>query len=592
MNKCIYSKSTIETFEKREHVIPAFLGCKTVLPVGVVSDQSNWSFSKLEDQLSHQSGLSVFRSIYGPGKRGELDFVGHPILAHYEPGKSFFVQFSKNHINILPQFELRLELGGFVLNFLKRQEGSTKENLFQGIKLINNFLSLSNSSKFHFFQDPLSSNRRWIVTTHKDHWYVSSRIFIPLDEIQNSVKQGKPNPNSRQFLSFPLSNTLSIGKVVQDTDFSKRALAKIIFNSYALIFGQESALNPRFDAIRNYVLFGTITPSLFEIFEGVIDTRKIIETFHLDPLCHLVYFFQNHGGLFGFASFYGGAYAFSLRISDALQEDHQNSAFVCEWKQQKDTILNVSIMKNEKFAFSHEEASKPYELLSESGYVLGRALSNKAKDIVHEIINKGSYPPVICYFDSKTIEGYSQAGEILEIPALSLNLNCTLSDKDFNTIFIQGMNFIKYFSKSNGFAKPHGSSNPGEKEIANLLNCLATFGTLDMHCTELGYDPGFIYEARMNAIVTQIINLDPQSQLSDFFTVKFALETAFVTLYNPKHLFPISTALGDPNHPVIILAKKIIAIILRVDLSEIGSFRFKQIKTIIEMLNIAEHVSL
>lgn len=60
------------TYNKREHVFPASLGCKTMLPKGWVSDQANELFSPMEEILTRRSLISTERALFGPGKRGSL----------------------------------------------------------------------------------------------------------------------------------------------------------------------------------------------------------------------------------------------------------------------------------------------------------------------------------------------------------------------------------------------------------------------------------------------------------------------------------------------------------------------------------------
>ena len=67
---CIYYGDMPElTYNKREHIFPAGLGGKTMLPKGYVSDQANELFSPLEAKLMHDSLLSTSRSLFDPGKR-------------------------------------------------------------------------------------------------------------------------------------------------------------------------------------------------------------------------------------------------------------------------------------------------------------------------------------------------------------------------------------------------------------------------------------------------------------------------------------------------------------------------------------------
>lgn len=61
------------TYNSREHVFPAGLGGKMMLPQGMVSDQANHYFSGLESRFMHSSLIALERALFGPGSRGSLD---------------------------------------------------------------------------------------------------------------------------------------------------------------------------------------------------------------------------------------------------------------------------------------------------------------------------------------------------------------------------------------------------------------------------------------------------------------------------------------------------------------------------------------
>ena len=70
---CIYFGNDNKlTYETREHILPAALGCHTKLEKGVVSDQANRYFSPIERDVIEHSFIQMPRIIQGPGKRGKL----------------------------------------------------------------------------------------------------------------------------------------------------------------------------------------------------------------------------------------------------------------------------------------------------------------------------------------------------------------------------------------------------------------------------------------------------------------------------------------------------------------------------------------
>lgn len=71
---CIYLDQSERqlSYNEREHIIPAGLGGKKTLPIGMVSDEANNAFSKLELKALRSTLLAHNRSVLGPGKRGSL----------------------------------------------------------------------------------------------------------------------------------------------------------------------------------------------------------------------------------------------------------------------------------------------------------------------------------------------------------------------------------------------------------------------------------------------------------------------------------------------------------------------------------------
>ena len=107
---CLYLDGSEElTYVDQEHVFPAGLGGKAMLNKGIVSDQANKLFSKMELKLMRESLLAMDRMLFGPGKRGSLTPTdaskslvnvavqddGKPILAYTAAGKPYCIpQFS------------------------------------------------------------------------------------------------------------------------------------------------------------------------------------------------------------------------------------------------------------------------------------------------------------------------------------------------------------------------------------------------------------------------------------------------------------------------------------------------------------------
>ncbi len=70
---CIYCGKDTSQTTSREHVISACFGGRAKLPLGMVCDDCNKKvFSKLEDNIAHNSFFSFIRAFRGPGKRGSI----------------------------------------------------------------------------------------------------------------------------------------------------------------------------------------------------------------------------------------------------------------------------------------------------------------------------------------------------------------------------------------------------------------------------------------------------------------------------------------------------------------------------------------
>lgn len=554
MSICIYSKKLNETFKSGEHVVPAFLGGIRKLPKGYVSDQTNKYFSSMEYQLAHYSGLSYLRSMYGPGKRGMLEYESYPLIAYSFAGESYLVIKSKNKISYLQQMIVTFDDDGYSVISYGSGTGTKQEDYKMTISLMKLFQQKADTFSEEFIEDAMAKNNRIIIALHENRWYLSSKIRISILDIKERLSKSKVTPFSDKYMRVPLAETLSIGKICQDNPKTYRSLAKVIMNTYALFYGKETILEERFDKLRDYIYFGNNSDVMENSINAVIDVRKFINDYSLQSDCHLVMIFKYQGSVYGFESFYGGQYAFLLKISNEIKNETAIKIFVTEWKSRSERVVDETIANIDLYIIPHDRASKSEKLISDR--VFDRTLSNKTGNLISKLLSNPYVSEIIAEYKSQEYGYYSQIEFDYQAKKIIIYLNWLLPDIEFDNVIYQSLLFIDtYKNKPIQVAYPSNSKNDGEAYLAALLNTLTSFTLQDSHAIELEYNPDFMYNIRFGQIITRIINYTAEQLNEEYIRARLSIEMACLLLYNKDYESEFRVLVGDLNMAIVDNAK-------------------------------------
>lgn len=587
MNKCIYSLLQNENFKKQEHVFPAFLGGKKCLDKGVVSDESNELFSKMEAQVSHFSGISALRDLYGPGKRGKLKFEGKPLLANYDGNPSFFVSMSNNRLNVINQIIITFTGLRYKVHFGLKENNDPRESLKQGIEFKNMFMSIKKTDRYVYIEDPLGLDNRYVVTFYKGKWYLSSRSRIDIFKLMYKIKTGKPyNGDFMNSEVIKVKEGISLSRVANDTVDTYRVYAKTIFNTLCFLYGQDFCLDKKFNIIRKYVYNGLNNDQLQCNLNHMIDFKTIIHESDFDNQSHIVMLSENYLGINGVISFYGGAYVFALNITRIVQTKESLKFFVVDWKNNVEKVIHVESDSIDKYLIPHEVASKE-EILNTSS-IFGRKIPIDLVPLIEETLSIFFNKEIIVAFESKD-DNYSKVGYIKELDTYYIHLDNKLDNQTFFATLLQSITYIKHVNKSKGYAQSINNER-GEEIVKNYINYLCTFSVVSKYVLEIGYNLDVIYDKRFSSFVTNYLKNIKKGKLNDFLVVRNILESCVLISYDYKYQSTIAKMFGDSFNQ---FQKKIELILDIVEGTTLSSLcdRTKNISKVINILGIENHVA-
>lgn len=261
MNRCIYFKKAEPelTFEKDEHIMPAGMGGVRTLPKGMVSDEANELFSKLELDFMRNSIISIPRQFYGPGKRGSIkkkDATKSGV--HLLSCNGIETDLSLGYIELgIPHIIPQIKVKGETLNFHTEEiKNSREEDLYEFIK---NMKAMNSRPKKIIDREVPDGQ---LILGHlkdkrQDNWYMAGskeEDFKKLTDVMEKLKEegfldvGEVNVKK--------STVTSHQKMAFNIESFLRVCAKIAFNHLAFYKGSEFVLRDIFDPIRGFILTG------------------------------------------------------------------------------------------------------------------------------------------------------------------------------------------------------------------------------------------------------------------------------------------------------------------------------------------------
>lgn len=336
------------TYEKREHIFPAGLGGKTMLPKGYVSDQANELFSPLELGLMHNSTISIMRSMEGPGKRGSLNpqKASTSEICKYESDDGTielgYIKAGKPYS--IPQ--LHIDKSKTQFHFISPRDGNDATETLDLFKR-----SLSNfSGKFVSIHINELGSSAIIVGVWKDKFYIAYGETMPdvqflSDQISLFCQKAKVGGVSQRDTHGKFELHL-----MESPDFC-RVYAKIAYNVLAFSKGEQFVLDSRFDRVRNWILGK----------EDISDFNSLPQGFSRSDLpifpesAHFCLFMHCNDKLVAFVCLYGVLlHTFEFSDWNPLLDSFPFPGFlgfICDWKREEEYTMNDWIRKLAKGLF-------------------------------------------------------------------------------------------------------------------------------------------------------------------------------------------------------------------------------------------------
>lgn len=588
MNKCIYSLSENESFKKQEHIVPAFLGGKQKLENGVVSDETNELFSKMESQLSHSSGISALRDIHGPGKRGKSKFEGRPLLANYDKKPSFFISMSNNKMNVIDQIIITSNEGKYSVHFGLKENTNLKKSLIRGVLFRNEFYKIKRDERYTFIEDPLGKKNRYVVTHFKGKWYISSRNHIDLFKVMYKLRTGKlAKVDSYKPEVISIKKGITISRVAKDETQSYRTHAKILFNVFAMFYGQKIAFDKQFNDIRHFVYNGIVNQSIQGNFDGMIDINRLVSKFKISKMSHIFLIIENEKGITGVSSFYGGAYITSFNLSRKKAEVKSLRIFVVDWKKSSEAKIVIDKHQIEKYLLSHESASREEYLNPVK--VFDRKIPKNIGKVIRETLPNLESKRVIIGFNSKTLKNFSQIGRINELKTYYIDIDRTMDDMSFFGTLLQGVLYVKWVDQSKGYACIKNKNENGSKYIANYINYLSTFSIVSKEIIKYGYNLDIIYDRRLNQFVTNYLKGTKKNKFNSYLRIRYIIESCILISYNQGYKQSLVELFGEFYSKIDEQIDLVLQLINRTGLKDLTD-RTEFLLCVIGILEIKNHI--
>ena len=362
MNQCIYYRHSTHNlhFEKQEHVIPAGLGGITKLDKGMVSDEANEMFSKIELKALRESFIAVNRMNLGPGKRGNLNFnkIKNPVMRVLQPeNKNHEIEFLLGFIYagksyIIPQLVLIFnDVKGTVKPIFMTSpfhEDNIKEFPLDFNKKLRLFLK-NHKRNFNLVKMPFQTNSHFItVGFYKGKWYAAtSHEIINMDilaleilpMVEDMIKKQifyKQNPKLPDNLpNFRYTETLNM-----NSDIFYFMYVKTAFNALALFKGSEFINGEIFNSVRKAIINQ-------ENLDAFINKRKM--SFNQEIIAyikgfpdksHYVIINAKDNSINAFVSFYG-EYPATVQLTNEYLGEPFLDGLICDWKNRNEFRLEI-----------------------------------------------------------------------------------------------------------------------------------------------------------------------------------------------------------------------------------------------------------
>lgn len=361
MGHCIYYKKSDGDlrFAKEEHVIPAGLGGRQTLERGIVSDEANEKFSKIEVKVLRNSILALNRINFGPGKRGSFNVnrVKNPIMQVLKDEKSTFEEFMLGFIFIGKNITIPQIIIHFDGNIVKTSYVSTTlieqdiDNFYLDFdkKLIQFLQNKKRNYKpvqMPFIYMPYRVNKHFVSIGHyQGKWYIATSHknlnldFIALTILPILTERASNKLHKPKLLDLDLKykNQINI-----DTIPFFGLYLKTAFNALTLFKGKDFVHNEIFDEIRKSIievndLNKFVLPTDRALYKSEIE--EYVEDF--PDKAHYVIIFSKGNTIIAYVSFYS-EFPGSFILTDKYKGEDFIDGLICDWSTKKEFRLGNS----------------------------------------------------------------------------------------------------------------------------------------------------------------------------------------------------------------------------------------------------------
>ena len=330
---CIYYKNRDGlTYTKQEHVFPAGLGGKNKLKKGMVSDQANEYFSKLELVVLRKSRVKIPRIFEGPGKRGSLtpnnetkseltviDFHNNNRVGFIKKGKPFLAT------------QLVFNGDKYTIEF----DQSNQDNENEIRKLVEKIREFD--GKYSFIKLKVESSDI-IFSLYDKKMYIcafeeldDSRISTIIEPLKGDIKECKHHSDQGQWKGEI--------EIEEDIIAVKRVVAKIAVNTWAYLYGEDEVQDNKFDCIKKFILSDKSKEGLVSYLPP--DTM-IKEDCHIGKE-HCCLFTVQAGMVYAIIFLYNSGFAVKLfpveetcKWAGEQIENYIFNGYVCDWMNHED----------------------------------------------------------------------------------------------------------------------------------------------------------------------------------------------------------------------------------------------------------------
>jgi hypothetical protein len=263
---CIYYSGRNNLhYDSGEHIFPAGIGGKRMLPIGYVSSEFNNDISKLEQEFMRDSFVAMGREIEGPGKRGKLGgkyatkSKVHVVknvsdtamfaLGYVKQGKSYEIP----HIAL----DIKTRENSFSFNYEAEKDALTVVAEFKESCMAAELLSMRTIESEELpadlilfgIQEGIEENYNSFFAKHP-----SNNLSFEVNTIKNVGNGINTGGQAPERLNYMPQSKLSVKFSLEHF----RIYGKMAFNFLASIMGKEFVLNERFDQVRNWIAYGGI----------------------------------------------------------------------------------------------------------------------------------------------------------------------------------------------------------------------------------------------------------------------------------------------------------------------------------------------